>query len=290
MIQSTRRYLYLALLAIFGSTAAIRVALSVVFFLMAMAGFQRVLIWSECPVPLLCRYDDPVSPVLEYLVKTPSPTFAPVAEVPFSLRYAFLAWYGPLVVALLTLVLVVRRLRGFWRDHRVSVPPSFAGFAYGLAILGVLLDLLAWLRVGSSFGFELFSSAGYSVGLGVGCLYLAFLITELSSLRADKQSKATEDAVPERARPIWGILALVVPLLGLGGAVAIFFALRGGDGFAVMAGASVGLVLVAAALGLGAIATMVAVFRKERWVALQVVGFALNVGIGLPLILHILPR
>jgi hypothetical protein len=86
------------------------------------------------------------------------------------------------------------------------------------------------------------------------------------------------------------VLSLVLPLLSVFG-LFLFLVTLGqakGGGFAVLEASALGIISIAIGSGLGAIATIVAVLRKERWVALQVVAFLLNFGFGLPLIVGLL--
>lgn len=269
--DSVKRYLYLALLVTFGGAATIRLTVFIASIILSFAGVYS-LTWS-CPVPFICHYHDPVSRMLEYLVPT---------------RPAYLLpWYFAYAAAVLIVVLFVRRLWSFWSARRVAVPASFSGFIYGLAILGAVLNLLTWFGLRSYL--LLGSSSEHLTQLGIGFLFLAFLLTELGSLRGDSQASAAEHTIAPRRRPMWGIAALALPLIALALAFLAFNTLGKGDGFAVMGALAVGGTLVTGGLGLGAIAVLIAIWRKERWVPLQVFTFAVNLGIGLPLILHLLP-
>ena len=61
------------------------------------------------------------------------------------------------------------------------------------------------------------------------------------------------------------------------------------NGFGGLAATVVVVTLVTISLLLGAIATVAALLRRERWVPAQVAGFAVNFFVGLPIVAHALP-
>jgi hypothetical protein len=66
----------------------------------------------------------------------------------------------------------------------------------------------------------------------------------------------------------------------------LFAAVAGADGFTGMAAMFLGILAFGLSLALGAVATVIAVARRERWPALQVLAFLVNFGVGVPLLLR----
>jgi hypothetical protein len=75
---------------------------------------------------------------------------------------------------------------------------------------------------------------------------------------------------------VWTVLAVLLPFVVAGAGWALAESMGKGS----LAPVAVLLLSVAAGLALGAVATVIALMRRERWIPLQVVAFLLNFGTG----------
>ena len=91
---------------------------------------------------------------------------------------------------------------------------------------------------------------------------------------APVESNAPATPSPQR-RPIFGAIAVACFLLGVIGAIYLvltYFRGEGGYGAAILGAFAIG-----AGAGLGVIASIVAIVRKERWMAMHIIVLSINV-------------
>lgn len=279
-MNAFRRAIYVAMLTLVGGAAFLHLVFTPIAMAAPLLGLQPL--WNVCPVPVVCDFDDPTHRIIERLL--PMHHFSPGAETRVNFGLYYLRGAGPLLTAALVAFLAVRRLLAFRRIRAPDPPASFAGFAFGLALFG--FAVYAYGKSGHSGGIVIGLKDSWENGIMI--VFVAFLVSELASFVGERGQRVAADSAPRR-RPVWSVLAIVFPLLGVLAAAALWILSGGGrDGFAAMAILSGGAVMVLAGLGLGAAATLIAVIRRERWAPLQVVGFVLGFGIGLPSLLQLL--
>ena len=277
-MQKGRRTAYLAILVGFGLAALLHVLVDIVSHALAAVGIMPPWAFQVASIPFVRDFDDPAGRILRLL--TPEPHFRSLGYSEPWARTFYTQWHGATFAATLILVLCVRRWRACRGDFTRLPPPSFHGFAFGIACVGLASMILGWLDAWRlTFPVD-------PMNAGAMIAFVAFLTTELwpgSTLGAVAAGSpaampALEGAPRPRRRPIWTTLGLVLPAaIGL---TAWFLA----DKTPGLAAVAVLLVGVVAGLGLGAIATVVAIVRRERWIPLQVLDALVNFGIGLPLL------
>lgn len=275
MKQRARLALYALMLAGFGAGAVFAIS------------DQLIPNFSGCR-DWLCSLADPIGLALLLMESgTESPGFQ-------SVQHAYHRMHGTLVIAALLLALCAVRGRALWRTRGASLPPEFAGFPLGVASFGAVIYLLesnVWVVV----PYPLLNPPRL---YGTLSMLLALLLTEGSTLIAKRRAAqapahvAGEDgAVPEdrrarsRRRPIWTIAAVSSPAVGVLLTLLISVTVGRAGGYAGMAAMGLGMIAIAWGLACGAVATIVAVARRERWPALQVTAFLVNFGVGVPLLL-----
>lgn len=236
----------------------------------------------SCGGDWLCPFNDPLHGLLWWLALGG----AGAAE---ALRSQYSELHGPALLALPLLALCARRAWALLRTRSPAVPPHFAGLPLALAVGGAALYLVGdriWLLL----PYPMLDPPRI---LGGFCMVLAFVGTELADLLAARTARlpapTTQPTVAARTgtrrRPVWSIAAVALPpalvLLSFGLAALVP---AGGGGWGLF---PIALVIcgIVGGLALGAVATVVAAMRREPWPALQVAGFFLNFGVGLPLLL-----
>jgi hypothetical protein len=195
-------------------------------------------------VPVVGRFMEPASTLLEFL------WFRGVGA-------RFEIWHAERALSFLVsasiALLTVRRVMIMRAARSLSPPRSFAGFPHGL-MWGVLVL------------FPLSDVLARPERLMVVFVTLAFFATELADLRGKPP-----DPMPARRRPVFGVLSIVLPLIGAA-CMALLVARAKAQGGGLDALVQGGMAIaVCSAFGLAA--ALAAIFRKERWIALQVIGF-----------------
>lgn len=182
-----------------------------------------------------------------------------------------------ILAAVVVLALVARRVLVFGMRRSLTAPDSFTGFAYGLALLALVMlsgHLIArqLLDLGVHGGI-IFSklALGANPAWYGPWLVVALLMSELPTLGFVPLSPPAE-----RRKPVCVALAVVFPLSY---PVIVVIGLAAGMGshshphaYLLIWGS------FAICMGLGAIATVAAVLRRERLVPLQVAAAFVNFG------------
>lgn len=273
-MERLRNMLYVVLLAGFGGAALVHLALSALATAMAAAGVATpAWLGFGIPVPILQDFDDPPRRMIELLA--PSPRYD-AGDAGGGLLARYDSWHAPVLVLLAVAVLAVRRVRGWMRSRALAAPASFSGFIFGLGLVGMAVMLM-----GEIGGWRLFHPIE-PIAAGAILGFVAFVAAELLSLRtapAVPGAPAAEAGQFSRARrpPVWTVLAVALPFAIAGGGWALASSLGPGS----LAPLAIALVAIAAGLAVGAVATVIALVRRERWIPLQVVAFLLNFGVGL---------
>jgi energy-converting hydrogenase Eha subunit E len=280
MKQRARLALYSSMLLAFAAAAVLR-----------LTG-QFIPTPFGCGGGWLCSFGDPIGTAL----MTSRTGSGPIRL----LQEAYYQLHAPLLFSVLILALCAVRAHALWRTRGASLPPQFAGFPLGIASLGALvyvLDTRMWVLV----PFPLLEPPRVYAAI---CMLLALLLTEGSALLARRRgahapalagegvlpaatvTAAAAPAEPARRRPVWTVIAISSPVVGVLLVLLLFAAVAGADGFTGMAAMFLGILAFGLSLALGAVATVIAVARRERWPALQVLAFLVNFGVGVPLLLR----
>ncbi len=274
-----RRWTYVALLAAFGAAAVVHLAVPPVrSALWAMGGPHPLALMADCGFYPLCAFGDPPGSALRLFLgdELPSPGAGP------TLRDRYAMAHGPWIVSLLIVALIVRRVRSWRSSHRIDPPAAFDGFWFALAAVGLFLVPFGYLG-----GWMLtFYFMRDPIHFGVFVAFIALLVVELRwgrSPRAAPPEPVAAEGVDAptaiaRRRPVWTLAAVLLPI-GCPG-----IALLGTSGVRGMGAVAIVLLAVVGGLVLGAISTVVAIVRKERWIPLQVLAFLMNFGVGLLLL------
>src|SRR4051812_19274210 len=170
-LEKIRRVAYVVILGGFVGAAALCVLIDGISHALYAAGIAPPWAFQVGSVPILRDFDDPAGRILRLM--TPEPHYKPIGYVEPEARTLYARWHGATFVAILILLLGVRRWRTFRGDLTRLPPPSFGGAAAGIALAGLALMALGWLG-----GWRLVFPVE-PINAGAMFAFAAFLMSEL---------------------------------------------------------------------------------------------------------------